>query len=126
MKYSMILIICLLAPEAYAADSCDNAVSDPEINECASKDFDRADAALNHSYKKVLADLDALGKDMSEAVQAKHELIAAQRQWVAFREADCNAVFTLNKGGTVRTLMYLSCMSSHAAQRTKELDTFIQ
>jgi len=126
MKFLLTTLI-LLAPSVASADvDCATALSDPDINECASRDFERAETALNAAYKTLLADLKKMGTDIPDALEARQKLIEAQREWVKFRDSDCDAKFALNKGGTIRTLMYFSCMTSHAEQRTKELVGFIE
>lgn len=126
-KYRLLALALTLLPlYAVAADPCDTAVSDPDINECAAQEYSRVDGILNTTYKKVLADLKASGKEYPDALKARQELIKAQRLWVSFREADCNAIFTLHQSGTIRVLMYHSCMTSHSEQRIKELKEFNQ
>jgi len=124
MKTLLVSVLLLFPLVALADDACDRAVSDPEINECVARDFERADKALNAAYRKTLSELQAQGKDQPEALEARATLIKAQRLWVEFRENDCDALFTLNQSGTIRTAMYYGCMTSHAQQRTKELEDF--
>ena len=77
------------------------------------------EAKLNEVYQRVLK---AFGDQ--EHAAARSKLIAAQRAWVRFREADCNAVFEKWAGGSVRTVMYIGCMQKHAEQRIKDLEDF--
>jgi uncharacterized protein YecT (DUF1311 family) len=59
-----------------------------------------------------------------EDAGTKKSLIAAQRAWVKFREADCNAVYEQWKTGTIRTVMFIECMQKRAETRIKELEEY--
>ncbi|CAH0188474.1 hypothetical protein SRABI118_01430 [Massilia sp. Bi118] len=106
-----------------AALDCKNAMSTPDMNECAAIELKGVEAKLNEVYRQTLKTLDAEGK---ESVEAKQKLITAQRAWVKFREADCAAVYQRNAGGTIRTLMHIGCMQGHAETRMKALKEFVE
>lgn len=61
---------------------------------------------------------------MTDKSDLKKQLIDAQRVWVKFREADCQAIYTLWSDVTIRNAMYIECMSTRAQQRIKELNEF--
>ncbi|MCZ8074048.1 MAG: lysozyme inhibitor LprI family protein, partial [Paucibacter sp.] len=48
-------------------------------------------------------------------------LIKAQRRWLEFRDADCKAKYQVFAGGTIRNVVYLSCLRERTKQRIKEL-----
>lgn len=108
----------------HAQASCDEAVTTIEINECAQAEFDKTEAELNRVWKEVMARL-AERADEPDVVDAKAKLRIAQKTWVTYREQDCQAVYTLYQGGTMRTLMYLGCMTGHADRRTRELSEWL-
>ena len=126
LKYLAGLLLFSAATFASAQDSCDEAYSTPDVNLCAAKDLDQAEIALNKTYQSVLDELLTESKDNPDAGEARKQLINAQRMWVQFREDDCQAIFTLWRSGTVRTLQYLTCMQNHAEQRTKELGNYVR
>ncbi len=100
--------------------NCNKAFTDPEINECARRDHEKLEAKLNLTYKRTLAQL----TDDPDALEAKKQLISAQREWVKFRELDCQAKFTFNRGGSIRTIVYFGCMDNHANQRIAQLENW--
>jgi uncharacterized protein YecT (DUF1311 family) len=124
-KYLLALFLYATSYCAVAQDACEKAHTTPEINACARKELDLADVALNSMYQSVLTQLTQASKDEPESGEAKLQLIAAQREWVRFREHDCQAIFTLWRTGTIRTLQYLTCMQMHAEQRTKQLHNYV-
>lgn len=122
MKHSHLAIFAFLASAttfstpAFCAD-CSNAASTPEIEQCAKKDQEKAEAKLNDTYKKAMAALSAQGPDP----KAKSSLASAQRLWIKFREADCQAVYDYHEGGTIRGLEYIGCMRARATAREAEI-----
>ena len=123
MKTHFFAIVTLLfAVLANAEKSCmETAVSDSDYNECASHEFDSAEAVLNATYKEALS---ALSKGGPDGLETKKELIQAQRYWIQFRKSDCDAIYAFNQGGSVRIPEAFMCMKRHAEQRTKELHQF--
>ena len=115
MKWMIALLLAAGASSAYAVD-CKNAVSTPEINECASIDQKKVEDKLNKVYQRVI-------KSIGEA-DTKKALVEAQRAWVKFREADCKAVYEQYKTGTIRSVMFIGCMQKHAEARIKDLEEF--
>ncbi len=108
MKYVAILTL-FWATQALALD-CDKAIDTPDINACAKQDQEQVEVELNRVYQKVMK---SLSKPDTE------------RLWVQFREADCDAVYLQHMSGTIRTVMHIGCMQSHAEQRIKELQDFM-
>jgi uncharacterized protein YecT (DUF1311 family) len=106
-----------------AALDCEKAMSTPDVNECAAIELKAVEEKLNQVYQRTLKALDEDGK---ESVEARQKLIVAQRAWVKFREADCDAVYQRRIGGTIRTIMYIGCMQGHAKERIKALEDFAQ
>jgi len=63
-----------------------SAKSQTELNRCASDEAKRLDIELNNVYTKLLA---ALSDDQNAATKAK----AAQRAWIAYRDAYIDAMY---------------------------------
>lgn len=117
------LILLALCGSAFALD-CSKAITTPDINECASIDQKKVEAKLNKVYQRVLKSLDKPDAPLEPYSEMRKTLVAAQREWVKFREADCDAVYQKHVSGTIRTVMYIGCMQSHAEKRIKELEDY--
>jgi uncharacterized protein YecT (DUF1311 family) len=117
------LIILASCGSAFALD-CGKAITTPEINECASIDQKKVEAKLNKVYQRVLKSLDVPDAPLESYSEMRKSLMVAQRAWVKFREADCNAVYQKHVSGTIRTVMYIGCMHSHAEKRIRELEYY--
>ena len=125
-RTSALCIIVLLAvgpARSEDAIDCSNAVSTYEMNTCADRDFEKADAKLNDIYKKALAHIAENGGEKPyDAKSWEAALRDSQRAWVAFRDADCKGLVPMAwGGGTGTTLDVLGCMTSMTEARTKEL-----
>lgn len=87
--------------------------SQAEMNEEADASYRKADAALNASYKKLTAKLDA------EGVKKLRE---AQRAWIAFRDAEAEAVSDDYRGGSMRPMIHSGILERLTRERTVQLD----
>ena len=91
------LILGLLSGGAMAA--C------PGSNQIESK---KADAALNAVYRKL---------------EKTPELVAAQRLWIAYRDAECKYQYSRYEGGTIAPMIYSNCLTTLTTQRTEILES---
>ena len=93
--------------------------STPAACESLWKQEEATERALNATYRRLLARLDAASTHDVFFRQAKTDLIEAQRAWVVFREKDCDA-----RGGVDRGLQLRSgdCKLDRARQRIRELE----
>ncbi|CAM2154508.1 Lysozyme inhibitor LprI N-terminal domain-containing protein [Pararobbsia alpina] len=108
----------LLAQAVYAQDSdCQQDAAGADSASCARSAFVDADAKLNDAYRSAL---NLLSTDDKHA-QAKSALIASQRAWLKFRDADCKVQNTLFEQGPSREAMTESCMTDLTEERTDEL-----
>ena len=98
--------------------------SDPQtqaaMNECAARDANAADADLNLIYKAVVSHYEQadLAATSSEGVK---RLRAAQRAWVAFRDAQCAVAGYEALGGSMESLLVSSCVADLTKRRATEL-----
>ncbi|MFC5458484.1 lysozyme inhibitor LprI family protein [Massilia niabensis] len=123
-----VLVLLLLSAHAgpsFALD-CNKRLTTVELNECASKEKDKVEAKLNSTYQRIMKSLSRPDPDTDSEQRSrmKKSLISAQRAWVTFREADCDAVYEKHADGTIRNLMYISCLQRHAEKRVKDLESF--
>ena len=114
---------CLIFTAAAAhADNCDTTMAQQEMNRCADLALQAADAELNDAYQDAVAyarDLDSPG-----AGGVEDRLRKAQRAWVAYRDAACDADAFLFDGGTMMPLIYSTCLSRLTELRRADLISF--
>lgn len=84
------------------------------MNRCEGEAYQRADKALNVEWAKIMA---GPGADKDEAKL----LLDAQRAWLKYRDAHCQAAAFDSKGGSIWPMLLSGCMAELTRQRTREL-----
>jgi uncharacterized protein YecT (DUF1311 family) len=95
------------------------------MDDCISREAEAWDRILNDSYKAETASAKSLDTERKaggdETSTAAADLLKAQRAWIAYRDAECDRRFEVNKDGTIRTTMSLSCTLDLTALRALDL-----
>ena len=84
-----------------------------EINECASKEAARVDAELNEVYRKVLS-------EAADSPDAVVKIKAAQRAWMAYRDAYIEAMYPAKDKQTEYGSMYPMEVDQLTAKLTRQ------
>lgn len=96
-----------------APDSpCRDAVVTSDLSSCMAKALKSADVKLNATYSRI------------ETVLTKEEvksLAKAERLWVQYRDAHCNAEYSLYDGGTGGPPTRLACLEAETKTREASL-----
>ena len=108
------LALFALAPLPAAAQSpaCGGVKSQPEINACELRLYEKSDAELNRLYRQLRATADG------RALQA---LEAAERAWIAYRDRECTFETIGEEGGSIRPMEEAICSRKMTAARAAEL-----
>ena len=126
----MFATLLALAAAAQAPEiDCDNAMAQIELNACAYKAFERADAAMNTQWKLTSArmkEIDA-GFDRSQDNRPGYfdTLLAAQRAWLTYRDKQCASEGYTMRGGSAESMVISGCREQLTKARTKELKELI-
>lgn len=111
-------LLCHAAPAL--AQECDESdETQTGMNICAGVAYKAADRKLNEAYGKVVAHL----KDSPED---RKLLQAAQRAWIAFRDAECAFSGNGYAGGSMQPMVVSMCLTDLTETRTKQLDAYLQ
>lgn len=100
---------------------CKNPVTQADMTACEQARQETADKALNTQYKITRAALAALDKDLGADSGAEKALVKAQRAWVDFRDAECEATGFQARGGTMEPMLVAGCIAELTDERTKQL-----
>jgi uncharacterized protein YecT (DUF1311 family) len=95
-----------------AKSGCENPQSQMEMNQCAASSYKAADAELNSLYA-------ALQGKPADAVTQKLQI--AQRAWIKYRDANCEAEAELYAGGSIQPMILAACMERVTRARIAEL-----
>jgi uncharacterized protein YecT (DUF1311 family) len=97
--------------------------SNSGMKQCTSSAYQAADKILNETYQQLSKSWSA---GDSDSVERKKRLVAAQRAWVAFRDADCSLQASDMLGGTGEGLIVLGCLYKATSDRAKQLEELMQ
>jgi uncharacterized protein YecT (DUF1311 family) len=117
------LLGVLLAGGARADEvDCKNPTTQTDMTLCERARQDAADQALNAQYKKTRAAMVAVDSDQEADMKgAEKALVTAQRAWIAYRDAQCEAAGFQARGGTMEPMLVAGCIADITEVRTKEL-----
>jgi uncharacterized protein YecT (DUF1311 family) len=110
-KLSMFFLPFLVVPGSAHAQ-CDDKQTTMELADCWNAELKKADAELNRVYQA------ALKKHRPENTV---KLRKAQRAWIAFRDAQCEAEGSIYQGGTIQPIIEAHCRVKLTQERTKDL-----
>jgi uncharacterized protein YecT (DUF1311 family) len=106
----------ILSQGVYAADCADQ--TQHGLDMCAKAEFDRADRALNNAYRETVR---RLGDDP----HAKTLLVAAQKTWIGFRDAERAFAVSSTEGGTIYPMEFTLCQQDLTEKRTAALRAYL-
>jgi uncharacterized protein YecT (DUF1311 family) len=125
--FALPLVLTVAAP-AFAEDDidCENAMAQQDMNACAYRDFEAADAELNETWKEARKAAKELDAELSEELKgADKALLAAQRAWIGYRDAQCEIAGFEARGGSMEPMLVSGCLAELTRARTKELKAFV-
>ena len=115
----LLAALALSAPAAHAAADCSNAANQLDMNECAQKAYEAADADLNGVFKEIETRL-------YDDAATKKLLIAAEKAWVGFRDAECTFRTSATADGSIHPTMVSMCLEDLTKARTEQLKTYLK
>ena len=120
-----IALSLLLSTTAFAGDiKCNHDGNQMEMNQCAADDYAAADKKLNATWKKLM---EKFKNDKTAIAKLK----AAQKAWIAFRDAEVDAMFACDEGdvsvcwGSMYPMLFNSELQSMTETRTERLQKYI-
>ncbi|MDT7528138.1 lysozyme inhibitor LprI family protein [Sphingopyxis sp. SE2] len=127
------ILATLLALAAAAQDpeiDCDNAMAQFELNACAYKEYERADAAMNAQWKVTAAHMKEIDADFDRSQDNRpgyfDTLLAAQRAWLTYRDQHCASEGYTMRGGSAEPMVISGCQTQLTEARTKQLQDLLE
>lgn len=117
------IVLAVVGTSAAAQDvDCTTTMAQQEMNFCAEAEWQVADAELNATYQEVMAAMKAMDRDLPVELRGAEEALrAAQRAWIPYRDANCEAAGFAMRGGSAEPLLVYGCLRQMTADRTDEL-----
>lgn len=123
----------LLLLSAIAADpalDCENAMAQPDLNACAYRDYERADAAMNVQWKVTAAKMKEIDAGFDRTYDKRpgysETLLAAQRAWLTYRDNHCAGEGYAMRGGSAESMVISGCRAQLTEARTAQLKALIE
>ncbi|WP_292898085.1 lysozyme inhibitor LprI family protein [Nitratireductor sp.] len=115
---SVAILALVLAPFGFVAQAedldCDNAQTQLDMTQCAAREYEAADKALNAQYASVR-------QRYSGNEDARTLLRDAQRAWIGFRDAHCDLETLAVRGGSIEPMIRAQCLQKLTEERTEQL-----
>ena len=125
MKNIWLLVLLVLGSAMARADDgpdCKDPQDQNTMTACARVDFEKADQDLNTIWPKLKTDAED-----SDKTTDKHEysdaLLASQRAWITFRDAECEWQGFEAHGGSLEPMLVAGCLARLTRDRIKQLQT---
>ena len=110
----LIGLVALAQPAQAQQDvDCKNPQTQMAMNMCAGQDYQAADEELNTVWAEL--------REARQDRPSWQPILAAQRLWIPFRDAHCEAEAAPYEGGSIQPLIRLSCLAVVTEQRTAQL-----
>jgi len=114
-----LLALALLGwSSAAQAQDCSNQPTQMAMNECAGHAYRKTDAALNAAYREIAARL-------AEDAAGRGRLQAAQRAWIAFRDAECAFATADSADGSIYPYLQTTCLDGLTQARLTQLQAYL-
>ena len=101
-----------------------------EMNLCANRDFERADAEMNAQYRIMVAAMREADKEVDRKFDNQplyyDTLLAAQRAWLTFRDQHCLLASFESRGGSMQPMLESGCKAELTRARTKQLKSQVE
>ncbi|RGE45327.1 DUF1311 domain-containing protein [Comamonas testosteroni] len=119
--WSLAAATAVLTSGAWAADhvralDCKPSGNQQQLNDCAAQDYRAADAQLNLRYREVMA---TLSPELRDALRSD------QRRWLRGRDPACHQAAKAYAGGSMRPMIFSSCLEKATRKRTAELQEWL-
>jgi len=122
LRFALLALTCLATPALAQDIDCATTSVQMEMNFCAERDWQAADAELNRIYKAVMADMKAMDQSLPPDLQgAAQTLRDAQRAWITFRDKNCRLAGYPMRGGSAEPLLIYGCLRQMTQDRSAEL-----
>lgn len=111
-------VVLTMPAFAFAKDKCADAEDQATMNQCADASAKQSDKKLNELYKQIESRL----KDDADT---KKLFVQAQRDWIKFRDAECDFQTAEAAGGSMMPMIVAQCQSSLTQSRVKDFQGYL-
>lgn len=118
----MLTTILLAGVQAAPALNCADPQAQVEMNLCAGRAFERADADLNREYREHVSRARAADAEPGRTGPGRHQaLLESQRAWLRYRDTECERMTLQYWGGSIAPLIHATCRTDLTRARIAQL-----
>jgi uncharacterized protein YecT (DUF1311 family) len=127
MFAAALLSVGTVMPVAAQEFRCNPEGNTAEMAQCARDDYGAADERLNDVYQKLLRSLTQADEEFGDGGSDTRvkRLKAAQRAWIAFRDAECPLQSVENFGGSMENITIPGCLARITEERAAQLEKIL-
>ena len=118
------MILPLLLLLAQSGD-CDRDAPQQTLNQCLASAYAAADAELNRVWKPAYATMQDRDREEGGTGNAQ-TLLASQRAWITYRDAQCAAESLAMRGGSGEAMLLFDCKLRLTTERTMFLRGIVE
>jgi uncharacterized protein YecT (DUF1311 family) len=107
-----------LAGTGAIAQPCGDQSTQLALNRCADAAYGKTDGELNVAYREITTRLAA-------DAEGKRHLVAAQRAWLAFRDAECAFATAASADGSIYPMLRANCLDGLTGARLTQLRRYL-
>ncbi len=118
------MMLVWLAAATAAATGCNAPRSQVQMTQCASQAYRQADAVMTRQWKTTYAYMkarDAMDSSRGGGFGYAAALLASQRAWLTYRDAQCVIAAGEFAGGSAQPMANAQCKERQTNLRTQEL-----
>ena len=119
----LLFTLALAIQDAPRIETCETQRNTLEMNECGAARLALERVRMDR-YLAAARDVMTAHQEMTPPeydVDLTARLEASQASFEAYAEAQCQTVYDMHIGGTIRTIMYIGCMEDMLQQRTHRI-----
>lgn len=91
------------------------------MTRCAGLDFERADRELNAIWPEIRQEAQESDESTGNGHDYRDALMASQRAWLAYRDAECTWQGFAAHGGSMEPMLVNACLARLTEERIKAL-----
>ncbi len=103
---------------AAAQENCADPQTQTDMTICAVKKYEQADGELNAAYKEIT-------KRLKDDPETGKLLVAAEKAWMGFRDAECTFANSATVGGSIHPMLVAQCREAITRKRVDDLKVYL-
>src|SRR4029078_2700471 len=118
VSFWLVLVLPLVGTTKRFAETCNDAANQMQMKECAETAFKNAADELNSIYGNIV-------RRLKTDEVANKLLVAAQKAWLRFRDAECAFISSASSGGSLYPMIVENLPANITQERVNGLKRYL-